>query len=65
VLIRSRDADRARPTEVQLTSSRLGDEAVLLNTDRRFIERALQLAFRTASVYGSKSPVLCADERRS
>jgi hypothetical protein len=64
VLIRSRDADRARPTEVQLTSSRLSGEAVVLNTDRRFIERALRLGFRTASVYGSKSPMLCADERR-
>jgi hypothetical protein len=64
VLIRSRDADRARPTEVQLMTSRLSGDSVVLNTDRRFIERALRLGFRTASVYGRKSPVLCADERR-
>lgn len=64
VLIRSRDADRARPTEVELSSSRLSGEVVMLNTDRRFFERALRLGFCTTSVYGSKSPVLCADERR-
>jgi hypothetical protein len=64
VLIRCREADRAQPTEVELTSSRLQGKAVVFNTDRRFIERAIRMGFRAAYVYSSKLPVHCADERR-
>lgn len=64
VLIRSRDAERAQPTEVELTSSRLKGDAVTFNADRRYVERALRLGFREAFVFGPASPVLCADDRR-
>jgi hypothetical protein len=64
VLIRSRDAERSRPTEVELTSSRLIGDAVAFNTDRRYVERAMRLGFREAFVYGPNSPVLCRDDHR-
>lgn len=64
VLIRSRDAERSRPTEVELTSSRLTGDAVVLNTDRRYVGRAMRLGFREAYIYGPNSPVLCRDDRR-
>ncbi len=55
VLIRSRDAQQARPTDVELTSSRLSGEAVVRNTDRRYVERAsaLQHADRPEAVHCS------------
>ncbi len=64
VLIRSRDAEQPRPTEVELTSSRLNGEPVVFNTDRRYVERAMRLGFREAFIYGPNSPVLCRDDRR-
>jgi len=64
VLIRSRDAEQRRPTEVELTSSRLVGVPVVFNTDRRYVERAVRLGFREARILGPNSPVLCQDERR-
>lgn len=64
VLLRCRDAEHARPTEVELTSSRLRGEAIVLHTDRRFVERALRLGFRTVYAFGKAAPVHCADGRR-
>jgi len=64
VLIRSRDAEQSRPTEVELTSSRLIGEPVVINTDRRYIERAARLGFTEARILGPNSPILCQDDRR-
>jgi hypothetical protein len=64
VLVRSRESAESRPTEVELVSSRLTGEPVTLNTNRRYVERAVKLGFREAFVYGADSPVLCRDERR-
>lgn len=64
VLIRSRQSEQARPTEVVLTSSRLTGEPVVLNTNRFYVERALKLGFENVCLYGPDSPAMCADERR-
>ncbi len=64
VLVRSRDANQPRPTEVELTSSRLSGDAVVLNTDRRYFERALRMGFRRAYVNGPDSAILCRDDHR-
>jgi hypothetical protein len=64
VLIRSRESAESRTTEVELVSSRLTGDPVTLNTNRRYVERAVKLGFREAFVYGADSPVLCRDERR-
>jgi len=64
VLVRSRETAASRPTEVLLGSSQLTGEPVLLNTDRRFVARALKLGFRSVCLYGPSSPALCVDEHR-
>jgi hypothetical protein len=65
VLVRSRESDQGRPTEVLLAGSKLDGEAVILNTNRFYVERALQLGFRSVCLYGPEAPALCvADDRR-
>jgi len=64
VLVRSRETSAGRPTEVLLGSSQLTGEPVILNTDRRFVERALQLGFRSVRLCGPDSPAMCVDEHR-
>jgi len=64
VLVRSRETAASRPTEVLLGSSQLTGEPVILNTNRRFVERALKLGFRSVCLYGPSSPAMCIDEHR-
>jgi hypothetical protein len=64
VLVRSRETTTGRPTEVLLGSSTLTGEPVLLNTDRRFVTRALRLGFLDFRLYGPDAPVLGVDEQR-
>jgi len=64
VLVRSRETAASRPTEVLLSSSKLTGEPVILNTNRRFVERALKLGFRSVRLYGPDSPAMCVDEHR-
>ncbi|MBN8628666.1 MAG: hypothetical protein J0M17_24610 [Planctomycetes bacterium] len=64
VLMRAREADQARPTQVELKGSRLEGPAVTLNTNRNYLAHALRLGFRTLHSFGPEAPVLCADDRR-
>lgn len=64
VLVRSRETAESRPAEVLLGSSQLTGEPVILNTNRRFVERALKLGFRSVCLFGPDSPALCVDEHR-
>jgi len=64
VLVRARECGQARPTEICLTASRLVGEPVMLNTNRRYVERALRLGFDQVCLFGPNSPALCVDERR-
>lgn len=64
VLVRSRETATSRPTEVLLGSSKLTGEPVQLNTNRRFVERALKLGFRSVCLFGPDSPAMSVDEHR-
>jgi hypothetical protein len=64
VLVRSRETTTSRPTEVLLGSSKLNGEPVMLNTNRRFVERALKLGFRSVCLFGPDSPAMSVDEQR-
>jgi hypothetical protein len=64
VLVRSRETTTSRPTEVLLGSSKLTGEPVILNTNRRFVERALKLGFRSVCLFGPDSPAMSVDEHR-
>lgn len=64
VLLRTCEAEKARPTQVELSGSRLEGRPIVLNSNRKFLAQALRLGFRQLRCYGPESPVLCADERR-
>jgi len=64
VLVRSRETATSRPTEVLLGSSKLTGEPVILNTNRRFVERALKLGFRSVCLFGPDSPAMSVDQHR-
>ena len=64
VLLRTRGAEKARPTQVELSGSRLEGRPIVLNSNRKFLAQALRLGFRQMRCYGSESRVLCDDDRR-
>jgi hypothetical protein len=64
VLVRSRELSSACPVEVDLRASKLEGEPITLNSDRRYLEHALQLGFRRMVFHAPNSPALAIDERR-
>jgi hypothetical protein len=64
VLVRSRELSCAYPVEVDLRSSQFEGDPLILNTDRRYVDRALELGFRKVHFQGPSSPALAVDERR-
>ncbi len=64
VAIRARRSTTAQPTELVLRrSQRTGDE-IRLATDRRYLQRALELGFRDIGFISSEKPALCRDAAR-
>lgn len=64
VLIRARESASARPAEIELSGSQFIGEPVVWNTNRRYLDHAIRLGFKTLHARDAKSPVLGADERR-
>ena len=64
VAVRGKAADQDLPTELILTGTTLSGEPVRVNTNRRFLGRAMALGFRDVYVTNPKTPVLCCDDRR-
>ena len=62
VAIRAKAADQPRPTEVVLTGSDWSGEPIRINTNRKYLARAVKLGFRELFVYGDNGPMLCQDE---
>ncbi len=62
--IRARPSGQARSTELVLARSERVGDPIRLNTNRKFLARALKMGFREVLIYGDKSPVLCQDEHR-
>jgi len=65
VAIRARPSDASQITELLLTQSTRSGEPVRINTNRKYLGRAMKLGFRSVHVFDSKTPVLCQDDRRS
>jgi hypothetical protein len=55
----------AKPTEVVLSQSVPSGEAMWINTNRRYLARALSLGFREVLLYAPERPVMCRDKRRT
>ena len=64
IAIRARAADQPRPTEIVLAGSSWTGEPVRLNTNRKYLGRAMKLGFREVLIFGNKVPALCQDECR-
>lgn len=64
VALRAKAPGQPRPTEVVLSNSTWTGEAVRLNTNRRFLARAVRLGFEQVYCFGPRSPLACQDDRR-
>lgn len=64
VLLRVREAESSRPTQLELHDSRTEGRPLVLNMNRGYLARALRLGFRTLYCFGTEAPILCDDGRR-
>lgn len=58
-VVRTRGENETRSTELALPGSRLEGKPVRLATDRRYLQRALALGFRTFLISAAEQPILC------
>jgi len=65
VAIRAKAEEDSRCTEVTLPRSRSEGSATRMATNRRFLQRALELGFGKLYVFEGGKPVVCQDERRT
>ncbi len=64
VAIRARRSATATPTELVLRRSQRTGAEIRLATDRRYLQRALELGFRDIGFISSEKPALCRDAAR-
>ncbi len=64
-VVRVKSDDQASPTELVLSNSRRIGAELKVSTDRKFVERALQLGFRAIHLRDAETPAVCRDDRRS
>ncbi len=64
VAVRAKAADQPRPTELVLSGSQASGEPMRINTNRRFLARAVKLGFSDVHLYTPKVPVMCRDDHR-
>lgn len=64
VIVRGRGEGQDKPTELVLTGSRLMGEALVTNTDRRYLAKALALGFRSFRLFGPGRPILAEEGQR-
>jgi len=64
IAIRAKAADQAQPTEVVLSNSTWSGEPIRINSNRKFLARALKLGFRELCVYSDQAPIACFDDSR-
>jgi len=65
VIVRAKSLDPTRVTELSLVGSRTDGTPTVLNTNRRYLARAIRLGFREVLVIDNTKPVQCHDDRRS
>jgi hypothetical protein len=64
IAIRGKAANQSQPTDLILANSSSSGEPIRVNTNRKFLARAIQLGFDRLYIYDSKNPVLCQDDHR-
>lgn len=65
VVVRAHSADPVPPTEAIARHSTWEGEPLRVNTNRRYLARALRLGFRELCFFGAMSPMACFDGTRS
>ena len=65
VCIRAKPEGSSQVTEVLLSSSSLEGPATAINTDRRYLARALRMGFREVLIFEHDRPLQCQDDHRS
>ena len=65
VVLRAQSAVPPRVTELVLSRSTCTGAAIAINTNRKYLVRALRLGFREILVFENNRPLLCQDEQRS
>ncbi|MCE9553849.1 MAG: hypothetical protein K8T91_10815 [Planctomycetes bacterium] len=65
ILVRAKALDQSRVTELSLNGSTCIGDATVLNTNRKYLARAIRMGFREVLVYDNNKPVQCQDEHRS
>jgi hypothetical protein len=63
-VIRGRGSDQSRVTELILSNSRLEGEPIVVNSNRKYFERAARLGFCQVHLFGNEAALLCDDGRR-
>jgi hypothetical protein len=64
IAVWAKSAELSQVTEVVLGGSEWSGEPIRINTDRKYLKRAMKLGFREIFLFGSDAPVFCRDERR-
>jgi hypothetical protein len=64
VVIRAKPADQDRVTELVLRNSSWSGEPLRINTNRRYLVRAMKLGFQEVHLCGLNAPILCQDGNR-
>jgi hypothetical protein len=65
VAVRAKGDAQALPTELILARSTFTGEPIRINTNRKYLARALKLGFQEVLLYEPKSPVFCRDTHRT
>jgi len=64
MIVRAKMSTQAEPTELLLSQASIQGGPARINTNRRYLARALKLGFRELSIFDPQSPVVCQDDRR-
>ena len=64
VAIRAKGIEQSRITELVLNRSRYSGPPIRINTNRRFLSRALELGFSEIGISDVEAPLVCREEHR-
>jgi hypothetical protein len=64
VAIRAKADAQQQPTELVLSRSTFSGESIRVNTNRKYLARALKLGFREVLLHDPKTAVVCRDDSR-
>ncbi|MGA2619389.1 MAG: hypothetical protein ABSF26_17415 [Thermoguttaceae bacterium] len=64
LVVRAKMSTQTEPTELLLSHASIQGGPARVNTNRKYLGRALKLGFRELAIFNPQSPILCQDDRR-